>query len=529
MLDPHPAHNPDHNTAPACDHAATASQGLTRRGFFTTSAVGLAAAGGALTGLPATAHASTGHASTGHAATARRAAARSSTARGRGNKATNVIFMVSDGMSAGTLTLAEIASRMTRERESRWVGLWREKGMTRAAAATYAADSLVTDSAAAGSAWGCGLRVNNNVLNITPDGRQQMPILVRARQQGKGTGLVSTARITHATPASFLVNCVRRDYERVISEQMLERDCDVLLGGGARYFPEEVVTPYPKLRVVRSADQLRSPETARHAGPLLGLYNDSHVAYEMDRPDNVPTLAEMTRVALSRLSATAAFPEGFVLQIEGGRIDHAAHNNDAAALVTEQLAFDDALGVVWEFTENRDDTLVIATSDHGNANPGLTLYGRESFEGLKRLLAAKGSFDVIFDRLLGEARHADRPDHLPKLVAELRGIEFDREEREMLAAVMKGRRQTAFRELSKVTGVLGGLLANYYGVGFVSGNHTSDLVEVLAWGPGSELVLPMGHNSDLHEVMTKALALAPGKRLPDMDEVIEFGDMPSPD
>src|SRR5262245_27687049 len=85
--------------------------------------------------------------------------------------ARNVIFMVSDGMSTGTLTLADMAARERLRRPSRWVSLWQREGVRRASAFTASADSAVTDSAAGGSAWGCGKHVNNNALNTLPDGR----------------------------------------------------------------------------------------------------------------------------------------------------------------------------------------------------------------------------------------------------------------------------------------------------------------------------------------------------------------------
>jgi alkaline phosphatase len=122
---------------------------------------------------------------------------------------------------------------------------------------------------------------------------------------------------------------------------------------------------------VRDAAGLRA---APATGPILGTFDAEHLPFSLDRAADpalaaaVPSLAEMARAALSRLSANA---RGFVLQIEGGRVDHAAHSNDIGALIHDQLAFDDAVGVALEFATGRDDTLVLITSDHGNSNPGL--------------------------------------------------------------------------------------------------------------------------------------------------------------
>lgn len=515
MIDPHPSAPPSRRV-PAS---------IPRRTFLKSAT----AASLAATSLPLAASASTN--------SAHRPSRNSLPARAARSKplTRNLIFMVADGMSAGTLSLAEMASRHARNRESAWVSLWRQPDVRRAAAATYSANSLVTDSAAASTAWACGHRVNNGALNISPDGTQHVPIFLHAAQNARATGLVTTTRVTHATPAGFLVNAPSRDLEDLIATQMLNRGCTVMLGGGARHFPPDLLAQHPSLRILRSADDLRALQSdppAHNNAPLLGLFADSHMAFDLDRPPDQPSLAEMTRAALNRLDNPALSPQGFVLQIEGGRIDHAAHNNDAAALIADQLAFDDAVAVVREHTRDRDDTLVIVTTDHANANPGLTIYGKRSFDGFARTLAAKpnSSFDALFDAAKAAGRRQSRAEHLAQLVVQTRNIELDPEDRELLAAAIDGKRLTAFKYLANATSVLGGLLANTYGISFISRNHTADAVEILAWGPGSHLIPPMGHNTDLHRVMVEALALTPPTRLPDMnDPVPTHSDPPADD
>jgi alkaline phosphatase len=451
------------------------------------------------------------------------------TGRGAG-KARNVIFMVSDGMSFGTLTLADMFRRQHDGRGSHWLSLFGRAGVRRGLYATDSADSLVTDSSASGSCWGCGHRVNNSVVNITPDGTQRMPLLVQAAQSGKATGLVSTARVTHATPASFIANSVRRDWEGPIAEQLLERRVDVALGGGAKFFKDDLLNGQNDLVVVRDrAGLLKSgePTPGRESKRLLGLFSEAHVPFVLDRADTVPSLTEMTRAALHRLEGRS---EGFVLQIEGGRVDHAAHSNDAPSLIREQLEFDDAIAevVAWLDGGKRDDTLLVITSDHGNANPGLTVYGKDAREGFDRLANAKHSFEWIYDQLKPIAP-SERPKQAPSIVERAMGVALDETEQQMLADALVGKRLAAFRGLTSLDSVMGGLLANHFGVSFVSGNHTSDRVEVTAMGPGSEDIAPVGHNTDLHGVVVAALGLAPGELLPDMKEKAEFPKPPHPD
>ena len=412
--------------------------------------------------------------------------------------------MVSDGMSQGTLTLADMARRTREGRASHWVSLWEREGAARAMCRTHALDSLVTDSAAAGSAWGCGLHVNNGSINTTPDGRTPTPLLVHARAQGKATGLVSTTRITHATPASFIANAPSREREGEIARQILDRGVDVALGGGANRFDREDLAGRERLEVVRGASELRNAE---RDGALLGLFADSHMSYELDRGDDEPSLRDMTRAALARLDRA---PGGFVLQIEGGRVDHAAHANDAASLVADQLAFDDALADVIEYVDARDDTLLIVTTDHGNANPGLTVYGEAGEKGMERLAGARQSFEWIERQLAGAGSRREMMSVLPLLVYQATGIELSDSDRAWLHRhLVERERADGFVEVRGLGPALGGVLANTLGVAFLSPNHTADYVEVTAIGPGSERLAPVIDNIDLHRLVVESLDLAP--------------------
>ncbi len=415
----------------------------------------------------------------------------------------NIIFMVSDGMSTGTLTLADMATRERTGRASAWADLWDTPGVRRAMCRTHAADSLVTDSAAAGSAWGIGRKVNNGAINFTPDWREPAPILVRARERGLSTGLVTTTRVTHATPASFIANIPSRDLEGPIAEQIVGRGVDVVLGGGARYFPESLLGGASDLTVVRTAGELAGADD--NGDRLLGLFAREHMGYELDRGEAEPHLKQMTRAALDRLAGRGT---GFVLQIEGGRVDHAAHANDACALLADQIAFDEALRVAAEFTLGRDDTLLIATTDHGNANPGLTLYKEPGNQGFERLMRGRQSFDWVAEQLGAAGSPEEVMGVLPMLVYRATGVELQDSDRAWLHRhFVERERADGFRAASGFGPVLGAVLANSLGVAFVSPNHTADMVEVTALGVGAERLEPVIDNTDLHALMVGALKL----------------------
>lgn len=442
-------------------------------------------------------------------------------------KAKNLIFMVSDGMSTGTLTLADMYSRRTLKRPSAWCSLWSRPGVHRGTAMTHSLNSLVTDSAAGGSAWGCGVHINNGAINVAPDGTQLMPLLIPAMQSGKKTGLVTTTRVTHATPASFVTNAPSRDMEDMIAQQMIERRVDVIMGGGDKHFPGELLAAQSDLRVVRNAGQLESAPI--DGNRLLGLFARSHVPYVLDRMPWVPGLAAMTRAALARLGAA---PEGFVLQIEGGRVDHAAHANDAASLLREQLDFDEAIAAVLEWLgegERARDTLLVLTSDHGNANPGLTIYDQAADRAMANLDRAKGSFERLEKAIEAAGSPEAAVAGLRSMVGDVVGRELSEKEIGVVAGSLTGRPAIPFSGLRGWSSALGSVLADDLGVSFISGNHSADYVEVTATGPGSESVVGCIDNISLHALAMNTLGLSDGRPLPGMEEKFRMNRRPADD
>lgn len=447
-------------------------------------------------------------------------------------KAKNLIFMVSDGMSFGTLTLGDMLTRRATGKPGAWASVWARPGTRRAAQMTHSKNSLVTDSAAAASAWSSGVHINSGSINVTPEGVQLLPIFAHAQQYGKAVGAVTTTRVTHATPAGFYANSPRRDYEGLIAEEALERRVDVLMGGGERFFAPSLIQKHSNYQVVRTSDELKA---VKPEGPLLGLFSESHVPYVLDRAASVPDLTTMATIALDRLSTR---PEGFILQIEAGRVDHAAHDNDAAGLVGEQMEFERTIAAVWAWLEKRniDDTLLIITSDHGNANPGLTLYGEEGEQGMQRLTKARRSFEWIHDQLSEHKGVAAKLEQLPKVVQEASGHTLTPSDVDMLAATMRDERVAPFDALNPWPNVLGGILANHYGVGFISKNHSADYVETTAIGPGSDLLIAKAQsaggvidNIDLHTILVDAMGLGAGTLSEDMKAPMPLKSVPKPD
>ncbi len=425
-------------------------------------------------------------------------------------QAKNLIFMVSDGMSAGTLGLTDHYVRITTGKSTAWTRLTRKGPVRRSLSSTHCADSLVTDSAAASSAWSTGVKHNSGSICVDPAGKRLTPFLLRAQQSGKRVGVATTTTVTHATPAGFYANVPQRGSERDIATQWLERPIDVALGGGAGFFNPDAVARTTGVNFVRTREALAAAKPVK-GGRLLGLFNDSQVSYTVERAPTEPSLKEMAAAAIAHLADS---PSGYVLQIEGGRVDHAAHNNDAFALLHEQLDFDAALEMVAEYVQGRDDTLLIVTTDHGTANPGLTSYGKDGNEGLKLLGKARHSFDWINKEhgRLGAGVSMDvTVKDMVSVIRDATTVELSSEEIAYLRRALEGERADAFMARAQRVCILGSLLANHCGVSFVSPNHTADHVELFAMGAGYDTLPAFLDNIEVYDWAIRMLDLAPAK------------------
>lgn len=435
-----------------------------------------------------------------------RASAQTLTASGK--KIRGVVFMVSDGMSPGVLTLAESFSQLTRQRGTRWHQLYNDRVASRGLMDTASASSLVTDSAAASTAWGGGERVNNGSINVRPDGRPLNPLAIALGKKGVRTGLVTTATITHATPAGFAAVCTERGNEEEIATQYL-KTVDVLLGGGSGYFSAAERPDKRDLAgefaaagygVVSDRDALLSSRE----GKLLGTFFPGHLPYSLDRDNNaelkakVPTLTEMATAALTRFLDSG---KSFLLQIEGARIDHAAHRNDIGALLHDQLAFDDALARVLELTAKRDDILVIATSDHGNSNPGLNGTGsgyKKTTAMFQSIPKQKASYEALFMEW-DKAGKKDDPAAITSLVSDKLGFSLKPDQAAALLEIFAKRPVIEWNEqLAKPEGLLGQFAGNHNGIGWTSTSHTSDHTLITALGPQSDRFTGIIRNSDVY-------------------------------
>ncbi len=417
--------------------------------------------------------------------------------------------MVADGMSLGTLSCADQLSQFERNHGLAWLELVNHPEARTALMDMRSLDSLVTDSAAASSSWGSGSRVRNGTINVDSHGEPLLPLHPLFGQAGWKRGLVTTTEITHATPAGFTIAIKNRDAGEDIAAQYLSRGVEVMLGGAKNHFDPAKRKDHRDLwaefaaagyQVAKTRSELRDAPTDR---PWLGTFAEGHLPYSIDHAASdslrsaVPTLPEMTERALAHLGRH----DHFLLQIEGGRVDHACHNNDAAAALRDLLVLDEALSVVLRFQRRHPETLVVVTTDHGNANLGLNGMGtsyRESSQRFHNLAGVRASFPEILKLLKTVRTEAEAI----ALVADYTGYRATPAKVALLLPFVNAKGASLFEQMNSDVAALGQIMANHLGIGFTGTTHTSDYVPLVAIGPGSERFRGLIPNTDVFRIYT---------------------------
>lgn len=320
-------------------------------------------------------------------------------------QAKNVIMFLGDGM--GLTTVAAARNLLGGEEKSLSFNDFPFTGLSK----TYSVDKIVPDSACTATAYLCGVKAQEGTIGVNGDversscekGKDQSKWVYSigkwAQDMGKSTGVVTTTRITHASPAGVYAHIADRDWENDdevtqacntnsgiedIAYQLINgevgKKLDFVMGGGKANFLDktlngwrtdglDLIDQYKKQTnsknlYVETKEELMSANLKDY-DRVFGLYQDDHMLYHLETNENTnqPTLEEMTRKAIEFLGQN---DNGYFIFIEGGRIDLAHHDNMARIALDETIEFSKAIAAAKELT-SEDDTLIVVTADHSHA------------------------------------------------------------------------------------------------------------------------------------------------------------------
>lgn len=427
-------------------------------------------------------------------------------AKGKKDEPTNVIMMVMDGTSAGATSLARWYKGENLAMDEIVIGGVR----------THSAESAITDSAPAATALATGNKSNDKVVGLLPEVvntpgvdpvnsedayKPVANVLEGAKLQGKSTGIISTSEIQHATPAGFSAHATHRSNYGDIAEQQVYQEIDVVLGGGkeallpgttknARVDGEDLteVLDAKGYDFVETHDELLKTNSNK----IWGSFAPSALAYDLDRKatgNDEPSLAEMTKKSIDTLSKNE---KGFFLFVEGSKIDWAAHANDPIGIISDVLAFDDAVNEALEFAKKDGNTMVIAVSDHGNS--GITMGN----------LNTNGNYpEIPVSAYIDPLKKASMT-----LEGALKQLKADRSNMKEVAALygLDNLTETeieAFKASKTLNADMTKMLSNRANIGFSTGGHTGEDVFLYAYGPSKPFGLV--ENTDIAKKMAQFL------------------------
>jgi len=236
-----------------------------------------------------------------------------------------------------------------------------ERTHDRGTVTTTNIDGKVTDSAAAGTALATGFKTKNGMIGMSPDKKVLESLLERAHSMYRSTGVITTDSLTGATPACFIAHVDSRGKKEEIASQIADANVDVMFGfstnqflpkskGGERTDSRDLLVRFRQrgYEVVLTRDELLKAKGPR----VVGMFEDGPTA---------PSLAEMVKVAVGYLSQD---PDGYVLMVEGARIDWECHEHNLDGAMKELLAFDKAVVEAVGARRRPGRPLVVITADH---------------------------------------------------------------------------------------------------------------------------------------------------------------------
>ncbi|RHJ90614.1 alkaline phosphatase [Parabacteroides bouchesdurhonensis] len=434
----------------------------------------------------------------------------------------NVIVLIPDGTSLATVSMA------------RWLQWYTNPDKPKlnidpylcGTVRTHSSNAPIGDSAPTTSCYMTGQPSRTGYVSTYPENDgdndiyptdpsrafQPLTTVLEAAKilQGKATGLVFTCEFPHATPADCSAHSYNRGKYEWIAPQMVHNDLNVVIGGGVSILDKKMEDYLLSNGYSVYKNDLKSMR-ADNGNKMWALYGDREMAYDIDRnPEEQPSLEEMTRKAISKLSKD---PNGFFLMVEGSKIDWAAHGNDPIGMATDMLAFDRACGAALEFARQNGETAVVILPDHGNS--GISI-GRASCKGYDKLTKDQLFHQFSQYKLTAEGfakkLNSEPNSEVQNIFRKYAGFELTPEELNALnnnkdyknSPIPVDQRKSddnSSMYSGSLTGLMAHLLTSRTCFGFTTSGHTGEEVFLAAYHPQGTLPLGMHTNIEINDYL----------------------------
>lgn len=449
-----------------------------------------------------------------------------------GKPAKYVFYFIGDGMGMPQINAAEIYKGTLNSNDL----MYKEKvnftafpfmGMQ----TTQAADTFITDSAAAGTALASGYKTNSAYLNMDPAKTVKYTSMAeKAKEKGMKVGIVSSVSLDHATPAAFYAHQPHRNNFYEIALEMVNSGFDYFAGGGLlapagkkKDLPNALdIARQQGYKVVNNQEEIMglTPGDGKVIAIQPGLAAEEAMQYEIDRTGQL-SLADFTRKGIEMLDN----PNGFFMMVEGGKIDWACHANDAVTTIRDVMALEDAVAEALKFyAKHPEETLIIITGDHETGGMTIGFAGTEYKTAFKTMNKQNLSFEE-FDKKIKEYRKIVGPqggnlqDWLPVLARDYGLTSLtDYEEsrlRDALAASMLEPKQRSkdphsyllYGTYEPFSVTVTHIVNQRAGIGWTTYAHSGVAIPVYAQGVGGELFQGYYDNTDVAKKMMHIMGL----------------------
>ncbi len=430
----------------------------------------------------------------------------------------NVIVMIPDGTTLGVYSAARWFKHYNKMGERLQVDPYLTGTVT-----THSSNAPIGDSAPAGSAYATGVlqqpgnvaihpQVSENDIFAVDGARTWQPaatiLEAMKSEKQKAVGLVVTCEFPHATPADFSAHHYKRSNYKALAPQMAYQNLDVMFGGGNGILTDDIRQHFNQNGTTLFSNDRNALLNYQGEGKVWALFGDGAMTYDLDRnPEKAPSLAEMTDKALQLLSKKE---NGFFLMVEGSHVDWAAHANDAAAVIHEFLAFDEAVGKVMDFAQNDGNTAVVILSDH--ATGGLSIGSRNcsgsSSLSLEDLFGTVSNYKISASGLESILVNT-KPDEIKSVFKEYTDVEITDEEMQTLLS-SKNYKEGDYTQV----GTSENLAHNIVKIlnartcfGFTTGSHTGEEVLLASYHPQGDILKGNVTNRGVNEYLQKVAGL----------------------